>query len=83
MDRSDSIRQNADSAHCVTEASSSVIADNILTRGQARRCRRHRPARFGRAIDQICEDLEAHKKPQPEDIFDDSFLPPVGGRLLN
>ena len=61
-----------------------VIDDNILT-GEVR----HNglggidPARFERAIDQIAEDFKFHKRPSAADIFDDSFLPPVGGRLIN
>jgi len=61
-----------------------VIADNILT-GDVR----HNgiggidPARFERAIGQIAEDYKFHRRPTAADIFDDSFLPPVGGRLIN
>jgi NitT/TauT family transport system substrate-binding protein len=61
-----------------------VIADNILT-GDVR----HNglggidPARFERAIGQIAEDYKFHRRPAAADIFDDSFLPPVGGRLIN
>jgi NitT/TauT family transport system substrate-binding protein len=61
-----------------------VITDNILT-GEVR----HNglggidPARFERAIGQIAEDFKFHKRPSAADIFDDSFLPPVGGRLIN
>jgi NitT/TauT family transport system substrate-binding protein len=62
----------------------SVIADNILT-GEVRRdgLGGIDPARFARAIDQIGEDFRFHKKPQVPDIFDDSFLPPAGLRLIN
>jgi NitT/TauT family transport system substrate-binding protein len=61
-----------------------AISDNILT-GEVR----HNglggidPARFERAIGQIAEDFKFHKRPSAADIFDDSFLPPVGGRLIN
>ncbi|HEY2248815.1 MAG TPA: ABC transporter substrate-binding protein [Bradyrhizobium sp.] len=61
-----------------------VISDNILT-GEVR----HNglggvdPARFERSIGQIAEDFKFHKRPTAADIFDDSFLPPVGGRLIN
>jgi NitT/TauT family transport system substrate-binding protein len=41
------------------------------------------PARFDRSIDQIAEDFKFHKRPSAADIFDDSFLPPLGGRLIN
>jgi NitT/TauT family transport system substrate-binding protein len=61
-----------------------VISDNILT-GEVR----HNglggvdPARLERSIGQIGEDFKFHKRPTASDIFDDSFLPPVGGRLIN
>jgi NitT/TauT family transport system substrate-binding protein len=61
-----------------------VIADNIST-SEVRRngIGGIDPARFERTIDQIGEDFRFHKKPSPADIFDDNFLPPVGGRLIN
>jgi len=61
-----------------------LIADNIST-SEVRRngIGGIDPARFERAIDQIGEDFRFHKKPSPADIFDDNFLPPVGGRLIN
>jgi NitT/TauT family transport system substrate-binding protein len=61
-----------------------VIADNILT-GEVRRngIGGVDPARLERSINQIGEDFEFHKRPAAADIFDDSFLPPVGGRLIN
>jgi NitT/TauT family transport system substrate-binding protein len=61
-----------------------VIADNILTSEV-----KHNgiggidPARLERAIDQIADDFKFHKRPTAADIFDDSFLPPVDGRLIN
>jgi NitT/TauT family transport system substrate-binding protein len=61
-----------------------VIADNILT-GEVR----HNgiggidPARLERAIDQIAEDFKFQKRPSAADVFDDGFLPPVAGRLIN
>jgi NitT/TauT family transport system substrate-binding protein len=61
-----------------------VLTDNILT-GEVR----HNgiggidPARLERSIGQIAEDFKFHKRPSAADIFDDSFLPPVGGRLIN
>lgn len=61
-----------------------VISDNILT-GEVR----HEglggvdAARLERSIGQIAEDFKFHKRPSATDIFDDSFLPPVGGRLIN
>jgi NitT/TauT family transport system substrate-binding protein len=61
-----------------------VISDNILT-GEVKRngIGGINPARLDRSIDQIAEDFAFHKKPQASDIFDDTFLPPPGGRLVN
>ena len=62
----------------------SVLADNILT-AEVRRngLGGIDPARFARAIDQVGEDFQFHKKPDVSDIFDDSFLPPAASRLIN
>ena len=62
----------------------SVIRDNIVT-GEVRRngIGGIDPARLDRSIDQLAEDLKFHKRPAAADIFDDSFLPPLGGRLIN
>jgi NitT/TauT family transport system substrate-binding protein len=61
-----------------------VISDNILT-GEVQRngIGGIDPARLSRSIDQIAEDFKFHKRPSPADIFDDSFLPPLNGRLIN
>jgi NitT/TauT family transport system substrate-binding protein len=61
-----------------------VIADNILT-GEVKRSGLGGidPARMERAIDQLGEDFKFQKRPHAADIFDDGFLPPVGGRLIN
>ena len=61
-----------------------VIRDNILT-GDVKRdgIGGIDPARFGRSIDQIAEDYSFLKRPTAADIFDDSFLPPRGVRLIN
>jgi len=61
-----------------------VIADNILT-AEVRRngLGGVDTARLERSIDQVGEDFKFHKRPSAADIFDDSFLPPVGGRLIN
>jgi NitT/TauT family transport system substrate-binding protein len=40
-------------------------------------------ARFDKSIDQLAEDIKFQKRPTPADIFDDSFLPPLNGRLIN
>jgi NitT/TauT family transport system substrate-binding protein len=61
-----------------------VISDNILT-GEVKRggIGGIDPARLDRSIDQIADDFKFGKRPQPSDIFDDSFLPPLNGRLIN
>jgi NitT/TauT family transport system substrate-binding protein len=61
-----------------------VLADNILT-DEVRRngLGGIDPARLERSIDQIAEDFKFNKRPTAADIFDDRFLPPVGGRLIN
>ncbi|MCP4619219.1 MAG: ABC transporter substrate-binding protein [Bradyrhizobium sp.] len=41
------------------------------------------PARFEKSIDQIAEDYKFQKRPTAADIFDESFLPPLNGRLIN
>jgi NitT/TauT family transport system substrate-binding protein len=61
-----------------------VIHDNILT-GEVKRIGIGGidSARFERSIDQIGEDFKFAKRPQASDIFDDAFLPPLSGRLIN
>jgi NitT/TauT family transport system substrate-binding protein len=61
-----------------------VISDNILT-GEVKRngIGGIDPARLERSIDQIAEDFKFRKRPSASDIFDDTFLPPPGGRLIN
>jgi NitT/TauT family transport system substrate-binding protein len=61
-----------------------VISDNILT-GEVMRngLGGIDPARLARSIDQIAEDFKFGRRPQPSDIFDDAFLPPLDGRLVN
>jgi NitT/TauT family transport system substrate-binding protein len=61
-----------------------LIRDNILTDEVKRNgIGGIDPARFDRSIDQIAEDFKFQKRPSAADIFDDSFLPPLGGRLIN
>ena len=66
------------------ERLNTVISDNILT-DEVRRngLGGVDPARLERSIDQVGEDFKFHKRPTASEIFDDSFLPPVGGRLIN
>ena len=61
-----------------------ILRDNILT-GEVKRngIGGIDPARFERSIDQISEDFKFQKRPQATDIFDDQFLPPLNGRLIN
>jgi NitT/TauT family transport system substrate-binding protein len=61
-----------------------VISDNILT-GEVKRngLGGIDPARLELSIDQIAVDFAFHKRPSASDIFDDTFLPPPGGRLVN
>ena len=61
-----------------------VIGDNILTREVKRNgIGGIDPVRFDRSIDQVAEDFKFEKRPTPSDIFDDTFLPPLDGRLIN
>jgi NitT/TauT family transport system substrate-binding protein len=61
-----------------------VIDDNILT-GEVKRngLGGLDPARLDRSIGQIGQDFKFQKRPTAADIFDDTFLPPLGGRLIN
>jgi NitT/TauT family transport system substrate-binding protein len=61
-----------------------LIRDNILT-GEVKRngIGGIDPARLERSIDQIAEDFKFYKRPIAADIFDDAFLPRLGGRLIN
>ncbi|WP_291603610.1 ABC transporter substrate-binding protein [Bradyrhizobium sp.] len=61
-----------------------VLADNVLT-AEVRRngLGALDPIRLERSIDQIAEDYKFKKRPTAADIFDESFLPPVAGRLIN
>jgi NitT/TauT family transport system substrate-binding protein len=61
-----------------------VISDNILT-GEVKRSGIGGidPVRLERSIDEIGEDFKFHKRPVAADIFNDGFLPPLGGRLIN
>lgn len=77
-------RMDGGSRELELERLKTVLTDNILT-GEVRRngLGGLDPARLERAIDQIAEDYKFRKRPQASDIFDNSFLPPVGGRLIN
>lgn len=61
-----------------------VIDDNILTDEVKRNgIGAVDPIRLERSIDQVAEDFKFSKRPSAADIFDDGFLPPLGGRLIN
>jgi NitT/TauT family transport system substrate-binding protein len=61
-----------------------LISDNILT-AEVRRngLGGVDPARLDRSIAAVAEDFKFAKRPSAADIFDDDFLPPLGGRLIN
>ncbi|MBR0877466.1 NitT/TauT family transport system substrate-binding protein [Bradyrhizobium japonicum] len=62
----------------------SVLIDNILTDEVKRNgLGGIDAARLDRSIDQIAQDFKFRKRPAAGDIFDDRFLPPVAGRLIN
>jgi NitT/TauT family transport system substrate-binding protein len=77
-------RMDGGSRDLELERLNAVISDNILT-GEVKRngIGGIDPARLERSIDQIAEDFKFLKRPSAADIFDDSFLPPLGGRLIN
>jgi NitT/TauT family transport system substrate-binding protein len=77
-------RMDGGSRDLELERLQTVMRDNILT-GEVRRngIGGIDPARLDRAIDQLAEDLKFQKRPTASDIFDESFLPALGGRLIN
>jgi NitT/TauT family transport system substrate-binding protein len=61
-----------------------ILRDNILTADVRRNgLGGIDAARFEKSIDQIAEDYKFRKRPTAADIFDDSYLPPLNGRLIN
>jgi NitT/TauT family transport system substrate-binding protein len=77
-------RMDGGSRDLELERLGAVIRDNILT-GEVKRIGIGGidPVRFERSIDQLAENFKFRKRPSAADIFDDSFLPPLGGRLIN
>lgn len=77
-------RMDGGSKDLELERLQAILRDNILT-SEVRRngLGAIDPARFERAIDQVAEDFKFQKRPQASDIFDDQFLPPLSGRLVN
>ena len=77
-------RMDGGSKDLELERLQAILRDNILT-SEVRRngLGAIDPARFERSIDQVAEDFKFQKRPQASDIFDDQFLPPLNGRLIN
>ena len=77
-------RMDGGSRDLELERLQTIIRDNILT-GEVKRggIGGIDPARLERSIGQLAEDFKFRKRPSAADIFDDSFLPPLGGRLIN
>jgi NitT/TauT family transport system substrate-binding protein len=77
-------RMDGGSRELELERLRTVLSDDILT-GEVKRdgLGGVDPARLERSIDQIGEEHKFRKRPQATDIFDDSFLPPVAGRLID
>jgi NitT/TauT family transport system substrate-binding protein len=77
-------RMDGGSKDLELERLQAILRDNILTSEVKRNgIGAIDPARFERSIDQVGEDFKFQKRPQASDIFDDQFLPPLNGRLLN
>jgi NitT/TauT family transport system substrate-binding protein len=77
-------RMDGGSKDLELERLQSILRDNILTSEVKRNgIGAIDPARFERSIDQVGEDFKFQKRPQAADIFDDQFLPPLNGRLIN
>ena len=77
-------RMDGGSKDLELERLQSILRDNILTSEVKRNgIGAIDPARFERSIDQVAEDFKFQKRPQASDIFDDQFLPPLNGRLIN
>jgi NitT/TauT family transport system substrate-binding protein len=77
-------RMDGGSRELELERLRAVIRDSILT-GEVKRdgIGGIDPARFERSVDQIAEDFKFKKRPTAADIFDDSFLPAPGDRVIN
>jgi NitT/TauT family transport system substrate-binding protein len=77
-------RMDGGSRELELERLRTVISDNILT-GEVKRngIGSINPARLDRSINQLGEDFKFQKRPSAADIFDDTFLPSRGSRLIN
>ena len=80
LDRNDSVKKDSE-----VERLKMAIRDNILTpEVKAKGYGGIDNARFARAIDQLALATKFKSaKPKPDDIFDDSFLPPAADRKVN
>ncbi|QPF85572.1 ABC transporter substrate-binding protein [Bradyrhizobium genosp. L] len=77
-------RMDGGSRELELERLNAIIGDNILTSEVKRNgIGGIDAARFERAIDQLAEDFKFQKRPHASEIFDDQFLPPRDGRLVN
>ena len=77
-------RMDGGSRDLELERLTAIIRDNILTAEVKRNGIGSIEAeRFERSLDQLTEDVKFQKRPQTADIFDDQFLPPIDGRLVN
>lgn len=77
-------RMDGGSRELELERLRAIIRDNILTAEvRSRGIGGIDQARFERSIEQIAEDFKFQKRPAAADIFDDAFLPPLNGRLIN
>jgi NitT/TauT family transport system substrate-binding protein len=77
-------RMDGGSRELELERLHAIIRDNILTA----EVKHHgiggiNHVRFERSIDQIAEDFKFQRRPTAADIFDDAFLPPPDGRVIN
>ena len=80
LDRNDAVKKDSE-----VERLKMAIRDNILTpEVKANGYGGIDNARFARAIDQLALATKFKSaKPKPDDIFDDSFLPPAADRKVN
>ncbi len=77
-------RMDGGSRDLELERLGAILRDNILTSEVKRNgLGGIEPERFERSLDQLAEDVKFQKRPRAVDIFDDQFLPPIDGRLVN
>ncbi|MGY3532560.1 ABC transporter substrate-binding protein [Bradyrhizobium sp. USDA 4452] len=77
-------RMDGGSRDLELERLTAILRDNILTSEVKRNgLGGIEPERFERSLDQLAEDVKFQKRPRAVDIFDDQFLPPIDGRLVN